>query len=116
MRGGEPLRLSSTGAAMVVVSAGPAGAGTGAATEVGRKGSKKLREWQIAELMLFPFSDKIAVAAAVLLKSRRNVGDSEWVNLKALRVVLAKHAAPVCGCLIEREFCLGRQSRCSLTM
>lgn len=38
LQGGEPLRLSSMGAAMVVVSAGPAGAGTGAEMEVGRKG------------------------------------------------------------------------------
>lgn len=37
LKGGEPLHLSSMGAVMVVVSAGPAGAGTGAETEVGRR-------------------------------------------------------------------------------
>lgn len=46
--------------------------------------------------MFFPISDKIAMAAALLLKSRCNVGDRKRMNLKVLRVALAKHAVPVC--------------------
>lgn len=46
--------------------------------------------------MFFPFSDKLAMAAALPLKSRCNMGDRKRVNFRVSRAVLAKHAAPIC--------------------